>query len=60
MNLTFYHWPLPGDVSFKALPNLGSLKENRGYPGHGSTDQSIDSLPKHTLKNQRYELDSLK
>ena len=52
MHLTFYHWSLTGDGSFKVLPHLGSLKESRADPtGSVELDQRIESLPINTLKN---------
>ena len=42
-HLTFYHWSLPGDGSFKVLPNLCSLKESRADPtGSVELDQLIE------------------
>ena len=60
MHLTFYHWSLTGDGSFKVLPHLGSLKESRADPTRSvELDQLIESLPIDTLKNLGSELGPL-
>ena len=60
MHLTFYHWSLTGDGSFKVLPHLGSLKESRADPTRSvELDQLIESLPINTLKNLGSELGPL-